>query len=111
VVDTRDSTLWISGKASLATEDLALVAHTAPKDITPLSLRSPVHIDGKFSDVDISIEKKPLLQRLVPAVLLGTLVTPLAAIIPLIDFGSKEARSQLGTCQKELAQRTRGRNL
>jgi AsmA family protein len=103
VVDTRDSTVWGSGSLSLADERLDLVAHVAPKDISPLALRTPLHVRGTLGDPDISLEKGPLARRAVPALLLG-LVNPLAALLPLIDTGSDEARERLAGCYR-VAQR------
>lgn len=107
LIDSRDSTVWIDGSVSLATERLALVARVAPKDISPLSLRTPVHIDGSLSAPVISLEKGPLLRRLLPAALLAT-VNPLAALVPLIDTGDDDASKAIDTCRRTAAQRLDG---
>lgn len=99
VVDTSDSTLWATGNLSLASEKLDLIARVAPKDMSPLALRTPVHIRGTLGDPDVSLEKGPLARRVVPAVLLGML-NPLAALLPLIDTGSDEAKAKLAGCQQ-----------
>jgi len=103
VVDTSDSTLWATGNLSLASEKLDLVARVAPKDVSPLALRTPLHVRGTLSDPQVSLEKGPLARRVVPAVLLGML-NPLAALLPLIDTGSDEAKAKLAGCQ-QLVQR------
>lgn len=103
VVDTSDSTLWATGDLSLASEKLDLTAHVAPKDVSPLALRTPVHVRGTLGDPDVSLDKGPLARRVVPAVLLGML-NPLAALLPLIDTGSDGAKDKLAGCQ-QLAQR------
>lgn len=102
VIDTRDSTLVVDGSLSLATERMALVARVAPKDATPLALRSPVHVDGLFADPEVSVEATPLLKRLLPAALLATL-HPLAALLPLFDPGDDDARAAVDACRAALS--------
>ncbi|MBC7940020.1 MAG: AsmA family protein, partial [Chitinophagaceae bacterium] len=105
LVDTRDSTIWLDGSVSLASEQMQMVARVAPKDFSPLTLRTPLHIDGTLSDPSLSLEKGPLLRRLVPAALLAVL-NPLAALLPLIDMGEDdEARQALSSCQSVVARR------
>jgi uncharacterized protein involved in outer membrane biogenesis len=103
VVDTSDSTLWATGNLSLASEKLDLTARVSPKDVSPLALRTPVHVRGTLGDPDLSLDKGPLARRVVPAVLLGML-NPLAALLPLIDTGGEEAKAKLAGCQ-QLVQR------
>ena len=104
LVDTRDSTLWVEGSVSLATEQMHLVARVAPKDFSPLTLRTPLHIDGSLNAPKLSLEKAPLLRRLVPAALLA-LVNPLAGLLPLLDAGDDEARQAIQACQEVMAKR------
>lgn len=104
LVDTSDSTLWLSGGLSLADERLQLVAHVQPKDFSPLTLRTPLHIDGTLAAPVLTLEKGPLLRRVVPAALLA-MINPLAALIPLLDLGQTDAAAVAG-CQA-LARRPR----
>jgi uncharacterized protein involved in outer membrane biogenesis len=97
LVDTRDSLLWVDGSASLATEKLQLQAHAQPKDWSPLSLRTPLHIDGTLGAPTLSLDKPKLLQRALPAALLA-LVSPLVALLPLMDVGANPGPSAAG-CQ------------
>jgi uncharacterized protein involved in outer membrane biogenesis len=106
VVDTPDSTVWGQGRISLVDEKLDLVARVEPKDMSPLALRTPLRVRGTLSDPDVSLDKGPLVRRAVPAVLLG-LVNPLAALLPLIDPGSDEARDRVAGCQALLAKAKR----
>jgi uncharacterized protein involved in outer membrane biogenesis len=102
VLDTTDSTAWLDGDVSLATETLNLRAVTAPKDFSVLTLRSPLHIQGSFAQPAISIEKGPVGAKLGAAVLLG-LINPLAAILPLMDGGGKaEANARAAACLARL---------
>ncbi len=87
VLDTRNSTLWIDGSLSLASEAMDLRVVVTPKDFSPLALRTPLHVRGTFSDPSISLDKGRLGARLGASALLA-LVNPLAALIPLVDVGS-----------------------
>ncbi|MGQ0699308.1 MAG: AsmA family protein [Panacagrimonas sp.] len=89
VIDTTDTNLHVDGSLSLADETLDLTIHPLPKDFSPLSLRSPLHVRGTFKDPSIRLDKALLLKGGV-AVVLATLVTPLAALLPLIERGPGE---------------------
>jgi uncharacterized protein involved in outer membrane biogenesis len=105
VLDTIDSTVWVDGSVSLATEKLDLRAVVAPKDFSVLTLRSPLHIQGSFAHPTVTVEKGPLGLKLGAALLLG-LVNPLAALLPLVDTGSqKEARTSAANCQARMQQK------
>lgn len=108
VLDTADSTLWIDGSLSLATEALDLRVVVTPKDFSPLALRSPIRLRGSFANPNVSIDKGPLVQRIGAAGLLA-LLNPLAAILPLMDIGnSDDAKAGAAKCQS-LAQRKAGK--
>lgn len=87
VIDTTDSTLWMEGSVSLATEALELDVHVAPKDFSPFALRTPVHLRGSFQAPRVSLDTGRLGARIGAAALLG-LLNPVAALIPFIDVGS-----------------------
>jgi uncharacterized protein involved in outer membrane biogenesis len=102
VLDTSDSTVWVDGSVSLATESLDLRAVVAPKDFSLLTLRSPLHIQGSFAAPKVSVEKGPLGMKLGTSLLLG-LVNPLAAILPLLDTGNRtEAQANAASCQARM---------
>ncbi|MFO1336882.1 MAG: AsmA family protein [Burkholderiaceae bacterium] len=103
LLDTRDSTIWVDGQLSFADESLALTAHVEPKDFSPLALRSPLRLRGTLGDPRVSIEKGPLLRRVVPAALLAML-NPLAGLLPLLDAGDDDGRAALQACQRVLQQ-------
>ena len=100
VIDTGDSALWVSGSLSLASEQLDLRAVVAPKDFSPLTLRTPVRVTGSFAAPDVALEKGPLARKLAAAGLLA-LINPLAGLIPLLDPGNdEEAQKAAAGCQR-----------
>ena len=99
VLDTVDSTLWVDGSVSLATEAIDLRVVVAPKDFSPLALRTPIHLRGSFANPSVSLEKGKLGAKLGASALLA-LVNPFAALIPLLDFGdSADARRGADDCR------------
>lgn len=110
IVDTRDSLVRVEGDLSLATERMKLQAKVEPKDVSPLSLRTPLKLEGTLSDPDISLEKAPLLRRVVPAAVLGVVVAPLAALVPLVDLGEEpddQTKAALSECNAAFARRAK----
>lgn len=110
VLDTTDSSVWVDGTLSLATEALDLRAVVMPKDFSPLTLRTPLHVGGSFGNPSVSVEKGPLGLKLAGALLLG-LINPLAALIPLVDPGDADAAKRgaagcQGLMQRSTAKRT-----
>ncbi len=95
VVNTRDSTIWLDGTASLRTEVLDVRAVVSPKDFSLLSLRTPVHVRGTLSKPAVSLEVGKLAGKAGAAALLA-LLNPLAAIIPFIDPGADNEAKQAG---------------
>lgn len=104
VLDTKDSTVWVDGSLSLATELLDLRLLVSPKDFSPLALRSPVHLKGSFANPDVSIDKAKLGQRLGAAALLG-LLNPVAALIPFFDIGDSDDSKRGASQCKALSNR------
>ncbi|HET7796178.1 MAG TPA: AsmA family protein [Rhizobacter sp.] len=101
VVETRDSNLWADGSVSMKDEALDLRLVVAPKDFSPLTLRSPLRVKGSFHEPKISLEKKPLAARAGAAALLA-FVNPLAALIPFVDPGSGD-HAEADECSQLLA--------
>jgi uncharacterized protein involved in outer membrane biogenesis len=86
VLDTPDTTIWVDGAIELADERLDLRASAEPKDVSPLTLRTPLRVRGTFADPQVSLEKGPLVGKLAISGALAALA-PLAALIPLVDPG------------------------
>jgi uncharacterized protein involved in outer membrane biogenesis len=95
VINTKDSTVWIDGTVSLKTEALDLRAVVSPKDFSPLALRTPIHLRGVLGKPQVSLELGKLAGKTGAAALLA-LLNPLAAIIPFIDPGARDAAKQAG---------------
>ncbi len=108
VLDTTDSTVWMDGSLSLATEAMDLRAVVSPKDFSPLALRSPLHVQGTFAKPEVSVEKGPLGRKLGAALLLA-LVNPLAALIPFVDTGDSDGAARGGADCAGLKQRSTGK--
>jgi len=89
VVNTRDSTIWIDGTVSLRDETLDLRAVVSPKDFSPMSLRTPIHVKGTFAQPRVSLELGKLAGKAGAAGLLA-LLNPLAALIPFVDPGAQQ---------------------
>lgn len=90
VFDNSDSAVQLDGKVDLRDETLALRAVTRPKDFSLVALRAPVLITGTLRAPRVEVEAGPVLARAAASVALGVLATPVAALLPLIDPGSKE---------------------
>ncbi|MEO7116676.1 MAG: AsmA-like C-terminal region-containing protein, partial [Caldimonas sp.] len=89
VINTDVTTVWIDGTVSLRDESLDLRAVVSPKNFSPLTLRTPVHVRGTLGDPKVSLELGKLAGKVGAAALLA-LLNPLAAIIPFIDPGAKD---------------------
>ncbi|MEO8122592.1 MAG: AsmA family protein [Burkholderiales bacterium] len=90
VLDNRDSTVRMTGSVNLRDEALDLHLTTSPKDFSPLTLRAPVFVKGTLGAPRVGLDAGPLVARVAASVVLGVIATPLAALLPLIDPGSKE---------------------
>ena len=100
VFDTDNALIDIEGSIRLDDERVALILHPHTKGLRVLSLRSPLHVDGNFQKVAISVDKKTLLVHLGGAIGLGLVAAPLAALAPLIAPSGNEQKS----CAPLLAQ-------
>lgn len=89
VIDTTDTNILGEGQISLLDETIQMKLSPEPKDVSILSLRTPVHIADTFKNPTIYPDKM-LAIRAAAAVVLGVLATPLAALIPLIETGPGE---------------------
>ena len=90
VIDTADTTLIVTGKVSLADEQLALLVTAKPRDMTPVALRGPLHIDGSFAHPQVHLDKQAIGLRVAAAAALATIAAPLASLLAFIDLGDDD---------------------
>lgn len=86
VLDTDITTINGSGNIDMAQETLNLELQPHTKVLSPLALRSPIYIRGKFAKPEVSLDKTKLILRSAGALVLGAL-NPFLVIIPLVDTG------------------------
>ncbi|MCY7372022.1 MAG: AsmA family protein [Polaromonas sp.] len=86
VLDTVDTVIQGSGQINLATETLDLRLDPSPKDLSILSLRSPMRVGGSFAAPRVGPEKAALAGRGALALALG-LVNPLLALAATVETG------------------------
>ncbi len=87
VLDTTDTNITGDGSISLKDEGLDLVIRPQPKDFSPLTLRAPILIRGSFAKPRVLPDPATLAARIGASVALGVVLTPLAALLPLIEAG------------------------
>ena len=100
VFDTTDTR--IDGEAGINLRDeglnVRLVAH--PKDPSPLTGRTPITVTGTLGKPQVGIDPSGLIARGAAAVALGVLLSPVAAILPLIELGLGEDSDCNGLLQQ-----------
>jgi AsmA protein len=92
VLDSRDSTLFVAGQISLKDEAMALRVNVKPKDFSLLSLRTPLTVDGTLGAPKVGVQGGGLAAKLLGAAALGAVATPAAALLMLVDPGSRSAQ-------------------
>jgi uncharacterized protein involved in outer membrane biogenesis len=87
VVDSSEEKITAEGGINLTDEQykLRLVAHSKRPSI--IALRGPIQIGGTFKHPQVRPEIAPVALRVGAAVALGTLLTPVAALLALVDPG------------------------
>ncbi len=90
VIDTTDTNITGEGSINLKDESLDLVLKAYPKDISLFSARAPLLIEGTLKDPSIVPDPVSVSGKGLAAAALGTVLTPLAAIIPFIEGGVGE---------------------
>lgn len=99
VFDTTDTVFNVTGGANLANETLDFVVRQQPKDMSILSLRTPLVIGGTFASPSGGVKAGPLAGRGAAALVLGA-INPLLALAATIETGP----GQDADCQEVLAQ-------
>ncbi len=93
VFDTDNAVIDIDGHIRLSDERVDLTLHPHTKGLRVFSLRSPLHVEGSFQKLNVSVDKKALLARGATAVGLGLVAAPLAALLPLTAPNADAAKS------------------
>jgi uncharacterized protein involved in outer membrane biogenesis len=104
VVDSENALVEVDGTIDLGKERLDLTLHPHTKGMRIFSLRSPLHVEGSFLHVGVSVDKKSLLVRGGGAIGLGLIAAPLAALVPLIAPGGEEETKSCTPLVDELKQ-------
>ncbi len=99
VLDTVDTVIYGAGEVSLANETLDIRFRPQPKDVSILSLRSPLRIGGTFAAPTATPDKAALAGRAGIALALG-FVNPLLALAATVETGPGEDVD----CSKVLSQ-------
>lgn len=86
VLDTTDTVIHGSGQVSLAHETLDILLKPEPKDLSILSLRSPLRIGGTFAAPTAGPDDLALGARAGLAIALGV-VNPFLALLATIETG------------------------
>lgn len=86
LLDTSDTVINGEGKVNLADETIDIVLNPKPKDMSILSLRSPLRIGGTFASPSAGPDKIALGERAGLALALG-LINPLLALAATIETG------------------------
>lgn len=87
VVDTGDTNFTGNARINMKSESINASIQSHPKDFSPLEIGTPILIDGTLKNPGIGIDVKEAGARGGVAAVLGTILTPLAAIIPFIETG------------------------
>lgn len=90
VVDTVDTNINITGQVDLGKETTDLRLNANPKDISILSARVPLLVKGSLKSPSVTPDPTRLAAKGAASAVLGALLTPIAAIIPWIDWGLGE---------------------
>lgn len=93
ILDTTEAIINVTGDANLLTEALALQLKTRAKHFTIGSLPAPIDISGTFKKPGVAPDAKAMAIRGGAAIALGIVATPLAALLPTIQFGTGETNT------------------
>ena len=87
VMDTEAEKILGEGSIDFANERYDLTLNAKSKKASVVALRGPILIDGSFKSPKVHPAVAPIAVRVGSSVALGVAATPLAALLPLIEFG------------------------
>lgn len=108
LLDTTDTVFWGEGTINLARETMDIDMRPQPKDMSVLSLRSPLHIGGTFGAPEGGVDKSSLAGRGALAIALGA-INPLLALAATIETGPGKDANCAGTLRDAAAPRAEAR--
>jgi uncharacterized protein involved in outer membrane biogenesis len=85
-IDTSDTALLLRGEIDFGDESLDLTLVPRPKDVSPVSIRTPIRIKGTLADPDVELKGGPLLLRGAAVAALAAIAPPLA-LLGLVETG------------------------
>lgn len=85
VLDTDDAVIDVNGYIDLGQEQLNLDIRPQTKGTRILTLRTPLYAKGTFANPDIGPYKTPIAIKAGAAAVLASIVSPLAAVLPLVN--------------------------
>ncbi len=100
VLDTQNVLITGGGKVNLGSEQLDLTIRGQPKKLHLVRVRAPVDIKGQLTKPSFQPDKAQLLKQGGIAAALGTVLTPVAALLAFIDPGLAKDQD----CSQLLAQ-------
>jgi uncharacterized protein involved in outer membrane biogenesis len=107
LVDTTQVLITGRGDLNLRTEALDMSLRGQPKEIRLVRLRSPIKIHGSLLHPQIGLQAANLAGQAGGAIALGTLLTPVAALLAFVDPGlAKDAN-----CAALIGQVEQGKNV
>lgn len=105
-IDTTNVLITGRGHINLGDERLDLTLQGDPKKIRLLRLRSPITLHGTLLHPTVGVKADKLLAQAGVAIALGTLLTPAAAALALIDPGlakNKDCSAVLAEAHEDIA--------
>ncbi len=99
LVDTEDARVDVAGDIDLAKELLNLDVRPKSKGVRVFSLRTPLYVKGSFKYPDVGPYKGPLALKAGAAAALAV-VSPLAAVLPLVNMGNVKDADCAGALAK-----------
>jgi uncharacterized protein involved in outer membrane biogenesis len=87
VADTRDTVFNGTGSIDLGREIMDMRIHAKPKDVSPVTLRSKLLVQGTFANPALGPDTGNMILRGGAAAALGVVLTPFASLLALIDVG------------------------
>jgi len=90
VVDTETMLITGGGRMNLGDETMDLRIEGEPKEARLVRLGAPITLQGRWRQPEIGVNAGDLVEEGGLAAALGSLIAPLAAILPFVDAGLAE---------------------